>query len=642
MKKGYLTYMLTDTLPNELPIIYSNRGLYTYLLNKSSEWNEFDFKNKDHVKSNLIITVPNKIKIRKNEYEDRVISLMHPYAQMLVAKFIEVYYGVIIDYFVNNSIFSIRKPIGINNLYNPDEKSRYDKEIENILDSDTCPNEFLGDMYIKTFFCLSKYPKITDFFKSYKIKDLELKYKFMRRLDISACFESIYTHSIDWAYLGDKMIAKDMIRNKDDRFSDLMDRITQRMNHNETNGILIGPEYSRLVAELILTRIDRNIVYVLNNKGIKYKNDYEVIRFVDDFFIFFNNPIHGDEIQKVMASKLDEFKLKINDKKTTNEVRPFLRKYIWVTKIKHSLNVMFKSIDGNKEGLSKYLIDLYNETRLLIMDYDNQKGFIVSYVLSTLENRIDYFIEILNEYDNDLKKTKSYLSLIDVIIYIVNYDISTDNIMKICRIMIKIQSKNNSGTTKLEDMIFKKCFTLLKYNVNQHSELLNLYVLLVNNSNRIPNEFLIDNLSDDYLNICSITYYIINKDKEFYNDSIEKINSIISEVIETMKTRFKITVNKSNKESFDRIDEAVCSENFLLIHDMRSTGILNSKNEKDIDKFKNNIVKKTSDKFKLYNLFLEYIQPFDKPFINWNITYEDSVKEMYIKKFAKFNSYPSF
>lgn len=639
LKKTHLTYLITDTLPNELPIIYSNKDFYKYIKDNITEWNKISFRNIEDTKKNIRFTVPTQFEVKKNDYENRTISLMHPYSQAVCTKFIESYTELIIDYFKNNSVYSIRKPISINDTYSPNMKSQFEKEIETILDSEICTCDFFNEMYIKTFFSLSKFPKITDFFRSYKVKDLELKYHFMRRIDIKTCFDTIYTHSIDWAYLGDKSIAKDLLNNTSLRFSALFDRVTQSMNYNETNGILIGPEYSRLVAELILTRIDRCIYFELNELNINNNIDYEIIRFVDDYFIFFNNHSIGDEIQKVISSNLGKYKFSINSKKVVDENRPFLKKHTWVIQLKHSLNSLFEYMEESNIECSRLFMDFYNDVRLLIINYEEQQGFIVSYALSTIENRIDEIIELINECEQEQNILKSFLNLIDVLIYILNYSISSDNVIKICRMFLKIQNDHQSDNSRIEDIIFKKCFTMLKYNKSQHTELLNIYCLLINNSNLIPNEFLISNVDDTYLTLCTIIYYVIHKDKKFYNDTIKEINILVDSIIEKMRVRYGITSNNSSDASYSKIDDAICSKEFILLHDIYASGILGESNHKKLDQFRKKIIVKKGDEYLLYNLFLNYIKGFDRSFINWNMTYEESIQEMYIRKYSKFNSY---
>ncbi|MCG6406808.1 RNA-directed DNA polymerase, partial [Vibrio fluvialis] len=116
---------------------------------------------------------------------------------------------------------------------------------------------------------------------------LERKFNHFWSIDISKFFDSIYTHSISWA-LKSKEFAKES-REKND-FSSFFDKLMQRSNYNETNGIVIGNEVSRIFAEIIMQAIDLDLEYELeNNFELKHGKDYSIRRYVDDFFIFGNN-----------------------------------------------------------------------------------------------------------------------------------------------------------------------------------------------------------------------------------------------------------------------------------------------------------------------------------------------------------------
>ena len=115
---------------------------------------------------------------------------------------------------------------------------------------------------------------------------LEQKFHFMMNMDIASCFYHIYTHSIAWAIKG-----KECAKNNIDAisFETTFDKLMQRSNYNETNGILVGPEVSRIFAEIIFQRIDLNVLNILREKNLKLGSDYEIRRYVDDHFIFANH-----------------------------------------------------------------------------------------------------------------------------------------------------------------------------------------------------------------------------------------------------------------------------------------------------------------------------------------------------------------
>ena len=74
------------------------------------------------------------------------------------------------------------------------------------------------------------------------MKNFEAKYKYLRKIDVSKCFYNIYTHSIEWAFLGDKEEAKNTL-NKGIKIGAVLDKVMQYCNYAETNGIVVGPEF---------------------------------------------------------------------------------------------------------------------------------------------------------------------------------------------------------------------------------------------------------------------------------------------------------------------------------------------------------------------------------------------------------------
>ena len=98
----------------------------------------------------------------------------------------------------------------------------------------------------------------------------------------------------------------------------------QKMNYNETNGIVIGPEFSRLFAEVILQYIDKCVENDLHEKGYKWNVDYECYRYVDDHFFFYNNKEVLEAARQSYAYHLNEYKMTISNEKTENIDRPFI------------------------------------------------------------------------------------------------------------------------------------------------------------------------------------------------------------------------------------------------------------------------------------------------------------------------------
>jgi hypothetical protein len=101
--------------------------------------------------------------------------------------------------------------------------------------------------------------------------------RFVLQADISRFFPSIYTHSLPWALLG-KGQAKQMHHAKKLKrtWQDSVDVYCRSLNRNQTVGIPIGPDTSRVMAEVVLGRIDQELHQKMPNiRGIRYIDDYE-------------------------------------------------------------------------------------------------------------------------------------------------------------------------------------------------------------------------------------------------------------------------------------------------------------------------------------------------------------------------------
>src|SRR5690606_16287800 len=81
--------------------------------------------------------------------------------------------------------------------------------------------------------------------------------RFLVKADIQRFFPSIYTHSLPWALMG-KANAKQMLTNKTLKgtWQDQLDMFVRSTANNQTVGIPIGPDTSRLLAEVILSSVD--------------------------------------------------------------------------------------------------------------------------------------------------------------------------------------------------------------------------------------------------------------------------------------------------------------------------------------------------------------------------------------------------
>ena len=133
------------------------------------------------------------------------------------------------------------------------------------------------------------------------------KFSLLIRADITNFYNSVYTHSIGWAIHGREKAFGDkecsLTGNK-------IDRLIQYANDGRTNGIPVGSALSDLIAEIILSSIDRKV-------SLKLKDiDFIGSRFKDDYRILCNTEQDANIILKELADELISFNLLINEHKT--------------------------------------------------------------------------------------------------------------------------------------------------------------------------------------------------------------------------------------------------------------------------------------------------------------------------------------
>lgn len=143
-----------------------------------------------------------------------------------------------------------------------------------------------------------------------------LKYKVMISTDISDCYGSIYTHAISWALHG-KERAK---QNKTDSglLGNNIDKCIRAMQFGQTNGIPQGSVLMDFIAELILGYVDEQLASRLSSilEHDYLEHDYYILRYRDDYRIYTNNTLLGEQILKELTLVLAELGMHLNSAKT--------------------------------------------------------------------------------------------------------------------------------------------------------------------------------------------------------------------------------------------------------------------------------------------------------------------------------------
>lgn len=143
----------------------------------------------------------------------------------------------------------------------------------------------------------------------YQLEEDEIRWmagaQYVVHADVASCFPSIYTHSIPWALHG-KAAAK-----KSTSIAalagNLLDKCTQNTRDKQTNGLLIGPHSSNIIAEIILTKVDAEL---------QAKGYLRLARHIDDYAFYADNFAQAERFVKDLGMCLRGFEMSLNDKKT--------------------------------------------------------------------------------------------------------------------------------------------------------------------------------------------------------------------------------------------------------------------------------------------------------------------------------------
>jgi len=302
----------------------------------------------------------------------RELAVMHPIAQLRTTDFYEKYADVML-HFCSRSIHSLRAP--------QRRASRFYESPSGDATSQGVEEEEREKSYCSSYFRYSRYAFLYKFFESYDYHSLEKQFRHMHQLDVSMCFESIYTHSISWA-VKSKVFAKKNLQTVG--FDCDFDSLMRKINYGETNGIVVGPEVSRIFAEIIMQEVDVLLVRALKmkRKNLILGKDYDFRRFVDDYFIFASDHSDCEEIERELSLTLAGFKMHLNPMKSEYQVRPFISPLsLCKLALSRELDRVFKGrwTSGNEKRLSKMQSPSRVANGIIVGIKSVVKGFSVSY-----------------------------------------------------------------------------------------------------------------------------------------------------------------------------------------------------------------------------------------------------------------------
>ena len=271
---------------------------------------------------------------------------------------------------------------------------------------------------IKHFFAYNYYHNINDFYDDYRFLRAEKKFALMEKTDLEHCFDSIKPEMLSIAMFDCPMNeAKDSMPYE---FYCLNQEYENKPENGKPGeGIVIGPEFSRIYAEIILQRVDVDCEQKLEREGIILNRDYVFYRYVDDGFLFCNNEIVKDRFNEIYVDCLARYGLKRGDKEDDGKHkffvhRPFLEN---LTAGKLALVNLIDEKFANRletfKGFKKIQEGHYDTptaldyksfiqgVRAIIQTYGLKYKDVMSFIIGVMDKRLS---RLLSEFNNLYKQ----------------------------------------------------------------------------------------------------------------------------------------------------------------------------------------------------------------------------------------------
>lgn len=286
--------------------------------------------------------------------------------------------------------------------------------------------------------------------------------KYVLKLDISNFYSSFYLHMIPAILLGyenaDIDYKKSIIKKDDPTISVIykkyqkLDIIIRAQNLNRTNGLLTGPIVSKIIAESLLTRIDKE----LSDNGLNFS------RYMDDYEVYLYDE-NEKAIINLFTSVLKKYGFTLNNEKTEKELFPYyvlkdLEKHIESFKvieldtasIMELFNVFFDYEQNGTKGAIRYLLKYIEKNPLNIKNIDLYKSYLIT-ILSNNERSLSKSCLLLIKNNKGLKFEDKD---IEIIINLLDKNIRNNNDLEVIWLLYLLLKLNKlKRTNNLIDRI---------------------------------------------------------------------------------------------------------------------------------------------------------------------------------------------
>lgn len=144
-----------------------------------------------------------------------------------------------------------------------------------------------------------------------RILEILSQYDNAFQTDVTRFYASIYTHSISWALYGKGWVKSNLKQHAfTSSFGNRLDAAVRHGQENQSIGIPIGPDTSRIISEIIAVGLEKELANELSALA------HRSVRYVDDLIMGFDSKESVDKVVSALEAAMSHYELDINISKT--------------------------------------------------------------------------------------------------------------------------------------------------------------------------------------------------------------------------------------------------------------------------------------------------------------------------------------
>jgi len=162
------------------------------------------------------------------------------------------------------------------------------------------------------------------------------RFKFCLITDVSRFYYSIYTHAFPWALNGKAAAKKDGDWKLASTFGNRLDFLLRQAQAKQTIGIPVGPDASKIAAEIIMAAVDQSFIKRSGKSAPVY------VRHFDDYWIGGRTHEECEKHLTNLRAAMREYELDINETKTRIISTKYVFAETWPSEIEKAIEQTFR------------------------------------------------------------------------------------------------------------------------------------------------------------------------------------------------------------------------------------------------------------------------------------------------------------